>query len=81
MNLKQLMTHSGPPPSGYFVPYRATDSRDGLASAVQALRAEGHRVIVAVTESESMPLGCEGILVQDQGNWIPQSVSEIAPEQ
>ncbi len=81
MNLKQLMTHSGPPPGGYFVPYRATDSRDGLASAVQALRAEGHRVIVAVTESESMPLGCEGILVQDQGNWIPQSVSEIAPEQ
>ena len=81
MNLKQLMTNNVAPSNGYFVPYRASESREGLASAVQALRAKGHRVIVAVAETESMPVGCEGILVQDQGNWTPQSVSETVPEQ
>ena len=81
MNLKQLMTNSVASPSGYFVPYSASASRDGLASAVQALRAKGHRVVVAVTETESMPLGCEGILVQDHGNWTPQAAGETVPEQ
>jgi ATP phosphoribosyltransferase regulatory subunit len=81
MNLKQLMTNSVASPSGYFVPYSAPELRDGLASAVQALRAEGHRVVVAVTETESMPLGCEGILVQDHGTWTPRAVGETVSEQ
>ena len=81
MNLKQLMSNNITPPSGYFVPYDASKSRDGLAAAVQALRAKGHRVIVAVTESESMPIGCEGLLLQDQGDWTLQPVSETVAEQ
>lgn len=81
MNLKQLMSNNIAPPSGYFVPYDPSESRDGLAAAVRDLRAKGFRVIVAVTESESMPLGCEGLLVQDQGDWTLQPVSETVAEQ
>ena len=36
MNLKQLMSNNIAPPSGYFVPYDPSESRDGLAAAVQA---------------------------------------------
>jgi len=34
-----------------------------------------------VTETESMPLGCEGILVQDHGTWTPRAVGETVSEQ
>ena len=51
MNLKQLMSNNITPPSGYFVPYDASKSAMGSLRRLQALRAKGHRVIVAVTES------------------------------
>lgn len=81
MNLKQLMPTVGTPVSTYFVPHGANsdkESRIGLAQAVKALREEGHRVIVAVSETETMPENCEAILVSDQGQWLTQPVSPPA---
>ena len=73
MNLKQLMTNEEAQPGAYFVPYTADESRNGLADAVSMLRAQGHRVIVAVTETEIAPRHCEGLLVQEQGEWRLQT--------
>ena len=80
MNLKQLMPSTPLSPAGYFVPFAAQESLDGLGDAVKKLRAEGHRVIVAVSESETMPQSCNGVLVQEQGEWLARSVSTPANE-
>ena len=80
MNLKQLMPSTPLSPAGYFVPFAAKESLDGLGDAVKKLRAEGHRVIVAVSESETMPQSCNGVLVQEQGEWLARPGSTPANE-
>jgi ATP phosphoribosyltransferase regulatory subunit len=76
LNLKKLMSKDAVPLGGYFAPYVNEDEREGLNTFVRALRAEGNRVVVAVNEGEQPQAGCEGVVVQDQGQWQIQAAVE-----
>ena len=76
LNLKKLMSKDAAPLGGYFAPYVNEDQREGLNTFVRALRAEGNRVVVAVNEGEQPQAGCEGVVVQDQGQWQIQAAVE-----
>ena len=69
MNLKELMANQDKQPGTYFVPYHATPFPAGFAVFVSELRSKGYRVIVAVTETETTPEDCEGLVVHEQGEW------------
>ncbi|MEL0047314.1 MAG: ATP phosphoribosyltransferase regulatory subunit [Gammaproteobacteria bacterium] len=76
LNLKKLMSKDAVPLGGYFAPYVNEDEREGLNTFVRALRAEGNRVVVAVNEGAQPTAGCEGVVVQDQGQWQIQAAVE-----
>jgi ATP phosphoribosyltransferase regulatory subunit len=76
LNLKQLMTKQAQPVSGYFAPVVDEQQRSGQSAFVRELRAQGHRVIVAVTAAETPPQGCAGLVMQHQGQWQVQPVVE-----
>jgi ATP phosphoribosyltransferase regulatory subunit len=76
LNLKQLMTKQAQPVSGYFAPVVDEQQRSGQSAFVRELRAQGHRVVVAVTAAETPPQGCAGIVMQHQGQWQVQPVDE-----
>jgi hypothetical protein len=69
MNLKQLMANQAKQPGAYFVPYYAIPFPEGLAVFVSELRSKGYRVIVAVTETETAPENCEGLVAHERGEW------------
>ena len=77
LNLKQLMSKDASPIGGYFAPYVQEDRRLGLNSFVRGLRAKGDRVVVAVNDGEEPQAGCQGLVVEDQGQWQIQTTGEF----
>jgi hypothetical protein len=49
----------------------------GLNSFVRGLRAKGDRVVVAVNDGEEPQAGCQGLVVEDQGQWQIQTTGEF----
>jgi ATP phosphoribosyltransferase regulatory subunit len=69
LSLKQLLGASSTALPVYFAPYVVEEERADLFVAVTQLRAQGSRVVVALSAEEVPPSNCVGKLENQSGHW------------
>ena len=72
VNLKMLLAEQSSSPGLVFAPFVAptqSAQRMGQRKAIEALRAEGIRVRIALSDHEPVPTQCDKVLVQTGEDW------------